>query len=214
MCLILVKDRLLSCATRTLKRISKDPLVEESITFNRVNPAWDRFPTQLSVFRMTYRGNFSKRLMYDQNFPGGRGGHTFKPPPPTNNFCLYPPLVLRCFWKDPLMTPITPLQASFTATPLPIHQPSLPPKNSDYTPDFSTRYSLLVTFYLLLVTHCFFTRYSLLFTRYFLLITRYLFARYPLLFYSLFVNILLATFNYQLVARVVPARLIIRQMER
>ena len=27
------------------------------------------------------------------------------PLPPTNNFCLYPPPVLRCFWKDPLMTP-------------------------------------------------------------------------------------------------------------
>ena len=62
-----VKDRLLSCATRTLERISKNPLVEESITFNRVNPAWDRFPTPLSVIRpvslqitMTYRANFSK----------------------------------------------------------------------------------------------------------------------------------------------------------
>ena len=28
-----------------------------------------------------------------------------KPPPSTNNFCLYPPPVLRCLWKDPLMTP-------------------------------------------------------------------------------------------------------------
>ena len=46
-----VKDRLLSCATRTLERISKNTLVEESITFNRVNPAWDRFPTPLSVIR-------------------------------------------------------------------------------------------------------------------------------------------------------------------
>ena len=62
-----VKDRLLSCATRTLERISKNPLVEESITFNRVNPAWDRFPAPLSVIHpvslqtnMTYRGNFSK----------------------------------------------------------------------------------------------------------------------------------------------------------
>ena len=44
-----VKDRLLSCATGTLERISKNPLVEESITFNRVNPAWDHFPTPLSV---------------------------------------------------------------------------------------------------------------------------------------------------------------------
>ena len=44
-----VKDRLLFCATRTSERISKNPLVEESITFNRVNPVWDRFPTPLSV---------------------------------------------------------------------------------------------------------------------------------------------------------------------
>ena len=44
-----IKDRLLSCATRTLERISKNPLVEESITFNRISPAWDRFPTPLSV---------------------------------------------------------------------------------------------------------------------------------------------------------------------
>ena len=46
-----LKDRLLSCATRTLERISKDPLVEESISFNRVNPEWDRFPTPLSIIR-------------------------------------------------------------------------------------------------------------------------------------------------------------------
>ena len=55
-----VKDRFLSCAARTLERISKNPLerisknplVEESITFNRVNPAWDRFLTPLSVIRL------------------------------------------------------------------------------------------------------------------------------------------------------------------
>ena len=46
-----VKDRLLSCATRTLERIPKNPLVEESITFNRISPAWDRFPTPLFVVR-------------------------------------------------------------------------------------------------------------------------------------------------------------------
>ena len=34
-----VRDRLLSCATRILERISKSPLVEESMTFNRVNRA-------------------------------------------------------------------------------------------------------------------------------------------------------------------------------
>ena len=62
-----VKDRLLSYITRILERISKNAVVEESITFNRVNPTWDRFPTPLSVISpvslqtdMTYRGNFSK----------------------------------------------------------------------------------------------------------------------------------------------------------
>ena len=64
---------------------------------------------------------------------GEQGGDTFKTPSPTNNFCLYPPPVLRCFWKDPLMTPTptTPLQASFTATPSPSTTPA-PHKNFDH----------------------------------------------------------------------------------
>ena len=43
-----VKDRLLSCATKSL---AQNPLVEESISHNRLNPAWDRFPTPLTVVR-------------------------------------------------------------------------------------------------------------------------------------------------------------------
>ena len=39
-----VKDRLLSCAARTLERISKNPLVEESIIFNRVTLLGIVFP--------------------------------------------------------------------------------------------------------------------------------------------------------------------------
>ena len=46
-----VKDRLLSCATKSLDRIAQNPLVGESISSNRLNPAWDRFPTPLSVVR-------------------------------------------------------------------------------------------------------------------------------------------------------------------
>ena len=46
-----VKDRLLSCATKSIDRIAQNPLVEESISRNRLNPAWDRFPTPLSVVR-------------------------------------------------------------------------------------------------------------------------------------------------------------------
>ena len=46
-----VKDRLLSCTTKSLDRIAQNPLVEESISSNRLNPAWDRFPTPLSVVR-------------------------------------------------------------------------------------------------------------------------------------------------------------------
>ena len=46
-----VKDRLLSCASRSLDRIAQNPLVEEAISSNRFNPAWDRFPTPLCVVR-------------------------------------------------------------------------------------------------------------------------------------------------------------------
>ena len=44
-----VKDRLLTCAAKSLDRIAQNPLVEASISSNRLNPAWDRFPTPLSV---------------------------------------------------------------------------------------------------------------------------------------------------------------------
>ena len=44
-----VKDRLLSCASKALGRISQNPLVEELIFSNRLNPAWDRFPMPSSV---------------------------------------------------------------------------------------------------------------------------------------------------------------------
>ena len=48
-----------------------------------------------------------------------------KPPPPTNNFCLYPPPVYECFWKDPLMTSTShhPTSSTFHCYPLPIHHP-------------------------------------------------------------------------------------------
>ena len=38
-----VKDRLLTCATKSPDRIAQNPLVEASISSNRHNPAWDRF---------------------------------------------------------------------------------------------------------------------------------------------------------------------------
>ena len=44
-----VKYRLLSCASQSLDRTAESPLVEEAISPNRLNPAWDRFPTPLSV---------------------------------------------------------------------------------------------------------------------------------------------------------------------
>ena len=48
-----MKDRLLSCATKSLDRIAQNPLVGESISSNRLNPALDHFPTPLSVARGT-----------------------------------------------------------------------------------------------------------------------------------------------------------------
>ena len=47
--LLYVKDRLPSCATKSPDRIAQNPLVEESISSNRLNLAWDRSPTPLSV---------------------------------------------------------------------------------------------------------------------------------------------------------------------
>ena len=44
-----VKYRLLSCAAKSLDTIAQDPLAEESISSNRLNPACDCFPTPLSV---------------------------------------------------------------------------------------------------------------------------------------------------------------------
>ena len=44
-----VKDRLLFCPTKSLDRIAQNPLVEASISSNRLNPAWDRYPMLLSV---------------------------------------------------------------------------------------------------------------------------------------------------------------------
>ena len=69
------------------------------------------------------------------NFSGGRGGDTLELAPlsPMNNFCLYPPPVLRCFWKDPLMTPHHPTSSIFHCYPLPIHHPFSPNKNFDVT---------------------------------------------------------------------------------
>ena len=46
-----VKDRLHTCATKSLDRIAQNPLVEASISSHRLNSAWDRFPTPLSVVR-------------------------------------------------------------------------------------------------------------------------------------------------------------------
>ena len=46
-----VKDNLLSCATKPPDRIAQNPLVEASISSNRLNPAWDRFPMPLSMIR-------------------------------------------------------------------------------------------------------------------------------------------------------------------
>ena len=64
-----VKDILLSCASKSLDRIAQNPLLEETISSNRINPVWDRFPTPLSVvrpvslqFNPTYWGDLPKRL--------------------------------------------------------------------------------------------------------------------------------------------------------
>ena len=76
-----MKGRPLSCATRTSEKISKNALVEDSITFNRVNPVWDRLPTPLSVIcpvslqiKMTHRDNFPKHpVAFERGSPAYTG---------------------------------------------------------------------------------------------------------------------------------------------
>ena len=51
-CLPYVKDTDLSRATKSLDRITQNPLVEESISSNRLNPACDHFPMPISVVRL------------------------------------------------------------------------------------------------------------------------------------------------------------------
>ena len=52
-----VKDRLLSCATKTLDTLAQNPraLAEESISSNRLNPELDRYPTPLSAVKSVDR---------------------------------------------------------------------------------------------------------------------------------------------------------------
>ena len=71
-------------------------------------------------------------------FSGGAGVVTPLKPPPLYEQLL--PLPTPCFkmflersLNDP-PPPTTPLQAPFTATPLPIHHSFSPPKNFDHTP--------------------------------------------------------------------------------
>ena len=67
---------------------------------------------------------------------GDRSCHT---PSPTNNFSFYVylPPVLRCFWKDSLMTSHShhPTSSTFHCYPFPLLSPPLPPsKTFDHTP--------------------------------------------------------------------------------
>ena len=88
------------------------------------------FPNHAENQRKSVVLTFSIRLCLCiiKIFRGGQGWwHLQNPLPPMNNFCLYPSPVLRCFWKDPLMTP-TP------TTPLQKHPLLLPPSLSATPP--------------------------------------------------------------------------------
>ena len=82
-------------------------------------------PGALAVLTLPYMG-----LCMIKIFRGGRAGVVTPSdtPPPTNNFCLYPPPVFRCFWKDPLMTPYPHhLTSRILHCYPPPHPPPLPP---------------------------------------------------------------------------------------
>ena len=70
-----VKDRLLSCASKSLDRIAQNLMVEETILSNRLNPAWDCFPTPLSVVRPV---SVLFNLIYWGDLPKGCLNHCLK----------------------------------------------------------------------------------------------------------------------------------------
>ena len=77
--------------------------------------------------RWNYNGECMTKI-----FGGGAGVVTpSKPPPPMNNFRLYPPPVLRCFWKDLSMT-LPPHFKHLSLLPPPHPPPLLPHKNVDH----------------------------------------------------------------------------------
>ena len=59
------------------------------------------------------------------NFLGGMGDDTFRTPTPLPTTFAFTHPFLRCFWKDPLMTPTPhhPTSSIFYCYPLPIHHP-------------------------------------------------------------------------------------------
>ena len=66
----------------------------------------------------------TKRQTVWLKFSGeGRGGDTFETPSPYEQLLPLPTPCFKMFGKIPLWPPTTPLQASFTATPHPIHHP-------------------------------------------------------------------------------------------
>ena len=79
-----------------------------------------------TILTMKTRQTNSEAKCTIKIFRGGAGVVTpSNPPPLTNN---YPPPVLRCFWKDPLMTPHPPPPHFKHPSPLPPpHPPPLPP---------------------------------------------------------------------------------------
>ena len=82
-------------------------------------------------------------------FRGGRGGDTFKTPPPCEQLLPLPIPCFKMFLERSLNDPTTPLQASFTATPSPSTTPPPPPKNFDHTLTIS------VLFFIISVLRCF-----------------------------------------------------------
>ena len=75
---------------------------------------------------------------------GDRRCHT---PSPTNNFSFYPLLILRCFWKDSLMTfhPEHPTSSIFHCYTLSSHHRCPPNKKFDHTPSVFRINEILTT---------------------------------------------------------------------
>ena len=111
--------------------------------FNSCTPGIIYGPISSRCMEAALRWNYNGECM-TKIFRRGRGGAPSKLPLPYEHLSPLNTPCFKMFLERSLNAPITPLQASFIATPLPIHHPFSPHKNVDHTLRCSAFYVVLL----------------------------------------------------------------------